>query len=429
MSNPSKEWSGFYAKSVSKRQLQLCSKFELDSTVCNSGGLSVDQADLMVENCVGVLNLPLAVCPNVLVNNTNYTVPMCIEEPSVVAAASSACKLVHEAGGFICSSTGNCMTAQIQLVDIDDVRKARQTIEENTTYIINMANEFCPSMVNRGGGVVSIAFESVVHPGWLVVLVNIDVCEAMGANIVNTVAEGISPLLVRLCGGHSRAALRIVTNLCVDRMTTSSFSIPFESLEWKGVPGQRVANLIVEAYDLAVSSPFRATTHNKGIMNAIDAVSIATGQDWRAIEAGAHAYACKNGSYQSLTTYDIDLKKKVLNASLTLPIAVGTKGGSIAAHPTYNLSSKLLGYPNSQTLAQVIVSMGLAQNFAALRALTVEGIQKGHMHLHARNIAVSAGVSVDMVPEVAQYMRLTGEITVSAARNYVDGAQRSPCRL
>lgn len=308
----------------------------------------------------------------------------------------------------------------MQIVDLPDVMTACQIVNKNRDTLISAANAFCASMQARGGGVIDIVPRVVekrtLSEAFLVVHIQMDVCESMGANVVNTVAEGVAPAIVELVGG--RAALRILSNMCLERRASSSFRIPFDALSWKGVHGATVAKLIVEAYEFAESDPFRAATHNKGIMNGIDAVAVATGQDWRAIEASAHSWACRNGYYGSITSYALD--GDALVGSIEMPIAVGVKGGALHTHPVYRFTMELLGGPSSADLAQIIVSVGLAQNFAALRALAVEGIQRGHMSLHARNIAVAAGAASDLVPEVATYMTRRNMVSLAVATEYLE---------
>eukprot|EP00455_Lapot_gusevi_P033789 TRINITY_DN3704_c0_g1_i9.p1 TRINITY_DN3704_c0_g1~~TRINITY_DN3704_c0_g1_i9.p1 ORF type:complete len:782 (-),score=188.15 TRINITY_DN3704_c0_g1_i9:97-2442(-) len=388
----------------------------------------------MVENCIGVASLPMGVAPYFVINGQHYLVPMCVEEPSVIAAASGAAKLIGAAGGFSAHSTRNIMTAQIQLCDIVEPTAAIQLIEDNKSNLIDIANSFCSSMKQRGGGVVDLyarhvmprRARSIQSQGFVVVYIDVDVCEAMGANIVNTVAEGLASSVEQMTGG--RAALRILTNLCTKRRTISSFRIPVEQLKWKGVTGRTVAERILEAYYFADDDPMRASTHNKGIMNGMDAVSVALGQDWRAIESGAHAWAARDGYYAPLTSYSIEEsvdgasgdKNAFLVGRIELPLSVGTRGGALQTHPMYQFTHSLLGNPDAATLAQIIASVGLAQNFAAIRALAIEGIQRGHMGLHARNIAVAAGVPHALVSEVAAYMVSRNKINAATAKEYLD---------
>ncbi|GMF11491.1 unnamed protein product [Phytophthora lilii] len=379
---------------------------------------------------------------------------MAVEEPSVVAAASSAAKLVAAAGGgFHTATSGNIMTSQIQLVGTEDIPAAIAAIEYNRERLLSIANTtLCPNMKKRGGGAVDIycrvvsqaarsaataaggsawytpcADELVVNASeaqtqFLVVHINVDVCEAMGANIVNTVAEGLSEEVSKIT--RSRVGLRILTNLCMQRRARAEFEIPLKKLGWKGVDGEDVATRIIEAYNFAAIDPYRAVTNNKGIMNGVDAVAVATGQDWRAIESAAHCYASRSGQYASLSHYEIGVSRdgsgtRVLRGSLEMPIAVGSKGGALMTHPGYTATHAILQQPTARNLSGIIVSVGLAQNFAAIRAIAVTGIQKGHMALHARNIAVAAGAPSELVSEVCSYMLLRKSINVETAKEYL----------
>lgn len=372
---------------------------------------------------------------------------MAIEEPSVVAAASSAAKIIGSAGGgFFTSTSGNIMTAQIQLIDTRDIPRAIEKIGENRQRLLHLANEkSCPSMYKRGGGAIDIYCRVVTQAdcasrsNWynpandeleirasssnvkfLVVHVDIDVCEAMGANVVNSVAEGLSDEVCAIT--ESSCGLRILTNFCTQRRARAAFEIPTAELGWKGVSGADVAHRIVEAYNFAAVDPFRAVTNNKGIMNGIDAVALATGQDWRAIEAGAHCYACRSGQYKSLSKYEIITRSDgidVLQGSLELPMAVGSKGGALQTHPGYAVTRAILGDPSARTLSGIITAVGLAQNFAAVRAIAVTGIQHGHMALHARNFAVVAGAPSQLVTEVCAYMLGRKSINLDTAKDYL----------
>lgn len=421
-------WSGFFRKPIEQRQEQIDRIFKecgaLD--VLSGNSLPLASADLMVENCIGTCSLPLGIVPILVLNHIHYIVPMCTEEPSVIAAASSSSKLIAKHGGFQGLSSANIMTGQIQVLDIpkEEVETAMALIQENQLDLIETANSFCQSMVKRGGGVCGIQCSVIAPYGdegdrWIIVYFDIDVCDAMGANIVNSVAEGLSPSIRSLIGG--RIGLQILTNLCIKRTTKVSFSVPIEELGWKGIEGIQVAKRIVEAWTLADLDPFRATTHNKGIMNGIDAVAIATGQDWRAIEASAHAFAASSGRYRSLSKYRIEENHFI--GELEIPISVGTKGGALATHPMYRFTHSMLDCSSAQELAQVIVAVGLAQNFSALRALSVEGIQKGHMQLHARNIAVAAGAPPHLVGNVVEFMQKRSEINVQTAMKYLQSLQ------
>jgi hydroxymethylglutaryl-CoA reductase len=391
---------------------------------------------------------------NFVIDGKSLSVPMAVEEPSVVAAASSAAKLVATAGGgFRTATSGNIMTSQIQLVGTEDMPAAIAAIECNRERLLSIANTtLCPNMKKRGGGAVDIycrvvsqaartAATAAAGNAWytacddelvvnasepqtqfLVVHIDVDVCEAMGANIVNTVAEGLSEEVSKIT--RSRVGLRILTNLCMQRRARSVFEIPLKKLGWKGVDGEDVASRIIEAYNFAAVDPYRAVTNNKGIMNGVDAVAVATGQDWRAIESAAHCYASRSGQYASLSHYEISVASdgsgtRVLRGSLEMPIAVGSKGGALMTHPGYTATHAILQQPSARNLSGIIVSVGLAQNFAAIRAIAVTGIQKGHMALHARNIAVAGGAPSELVSEVCSYMLLRKSINVETAKEYL----------
>lgn len=456
-------WSGFYNKTLPERHdvltLMYPRLFTSATTTTtttateNDRSIAVDDighlpekiANHMIENCIGVLGIPLGLGLNFTIDGKALPIPMAVEEPSVIAAASSAAKLVSSAaGGFHTLSTGNVMTAQIEQLNVPDLTIGIQNIQQKRQELIDYANTYlCSSMVKRGGGALDI-WCRVLDPkqltpmcSWyntttqnsivpstmdpiLVVHVEVDVCEAMGANIVNTVAEGLSEQITELTKG--RCGLRILTNLCAYRLTKSYFDIPIEKLAWKGSSGQHVAEKIVEACDFGIIDPFRACTNNKGILNGIDAVAVATGQDWRAIEAAAHCYASRSGQYKSLSSFQIVQQSdgtRVLHGCLELPLAVGTKGGALQSHPGYYTTHALLKKPSARQLAGILASVGLAQNFAALRALAITGIQKGHMALHARNIAIATGTPNELVVEVCAYMLGRNAIRADVAMEYL----------
>jgi degradative hydroxymethylglutaryl-CoA reductase len=346
---------------------------------------------------------------------------MAVEEPSIIAAVSASAKFIRSHGGFQGSSDGNLMIAQIQLLDMTDTAATAATIQTNKLSLIEAANGLCPRMVARGGGCRDIRTRELAPlPGvdetpMLIVHVVVDVCEAMGANVVNGIAEGLAPTIEELTG--SRAGLKILTNLADERCSRAQFRVPVEALAWKGVDGPTVAARLLEAYHLAERDPYRATTHNKGIMNGIDAVALATGQDWRAIEAGAHAWAARSGRYGSLTRYRIEGDEFV--GEIELPLALGTKGGAVQSHPVYRYALGLLGEPDPQSLGQIMASVGLAQNFAAIRALATEGISAGHMALHARNMAIAVGVPAARVGEAVAFMRQHQAISQEGARRFL----------
>ncbi|KAI8928751.1 hydroxymethylglutaryl-coenzyme A reductase-domain-containing protein [Entophlyctis helioformis] len=444
-----------------------------------------DVADNMIENCVGTLGVPIGLALNFVVDGDPLVVPMVIEEPSVVAAVSGAAKTLCSASvsglGFHShTSDRNVIYAQVQMLDIPDasIDRAIDAVRAESDTILRIANEFCASMQKRGGGAIAVSVRKIrrsrpvlvaasarsaaapeaqravgdpdpsLASYWLVVHVHIDVCDAMGANCASTVAEGVAPYLARITGG--RIGFRIVSNLATERIATGRFRVPTSRLAYKGVPGDQVAERIVEAYEWACDDPYRAITNNKGIMNGIDAVAVATGQDWRAIEASAHAWAAlgsrldaatsstanaardqPSSAYRPLARYWIeapspestpkpsDIREPMLCGELSLPICVGTSGGVLKTNPVYQYTLGMMGHPSSKRLAAILACVGLAQNFAALRALSTEGIQRGHMSLHARNIAIASGAPAHAIQECVAYMVERGRITTLAAQEYL----------
>ena len=355
--------------------------------------LDLASADKMVENVVGVIGLPLGLGMNLIVNGQGYVVPMAVEEPSVIAALGSASKLIGEHGGFMAEATDPVLIGQIQIVDLPDIEAAKSALVERRQEILNLANSFHPNMVARGGGARDI--ELHVHPlrssgkTTLVVHLLVDTRDAMGANLTNGMCEGVAPLIESITGGQ--VFLRILSNLTDRSLARARCTIPHSALGGNDYTGEQVRDGIVIAADFAAADPYRAATHNKGIMNGIDPVAIATGNDWRAIEAGAHAFAARGDRYTSLTEWRTD-KEGNLCGSIEVPIKVGTVGAPLESNPTAALNMRLLGVESATQLARVMASVGLAQNFAALRALATEGIQKGHMTLHARSVVTAAGV-------------------------------------
>jgi len=367
-------------------------------------GLDGAQADQMIENVVGVFGLPLGIATNFLINDRDYLIPMAVEEPSVVAGASLAARLVRDGGGFRTSSDDPWMIGQIQVLDVADPWSARFELLAAKERILALANEQDPIIVKLGGGAreleVRVIEASPVGP-MLVVHLLYDARDAMGANTVNTALEAVAPLVAQISGG--RTLLRILSNLADRRLARAKGMVPVSSLAHGDFSGAQVARGIVEAWAFAAADPYRAATHNKGIMNGIDAVVIATGNDWRAIEAGAHAYAARGGRYAPLSTWQLDGDGNLVG-TLELPMAVGVIGGATRVHPAAKVALKLLGAKTARELAEVIAAVGLAQNLAALRALASEGIQSGHMKLHARQVAIAAGASGEMVDRVVQVM-------------------------
>jgi len=345
-------------------------------------GLDIETANRMIENAVCVFGLPLGVAANHLINGRDYLVPMVTEEPSVVAAASNAARLVREGGGFTADADPPLMIGQIQVIDVPNLTMAVSRLCEETPRLLEIARRMQPRMVARGGGAREIEVEPTAD-GSLGVHVIADVGDAMGANAINTLVEGLAPHVTAITGGVVN--LRILSNLTDRRLARAKAAIPFEHLAVEGMTGETVARRIESASTFAAASPHRAATHNKGVMNGIDSVAIATGNDFRAIEAGAHAYAARNGRYGPLAVWKIEGDRLV--GTLELPLAVGTVGDRIRLNPLAELSLRVLAIESARELAGVIAAVGLGQNFAALRALATEGIQRGHMELHGRGVA------------------------------------------
>jgi len=382
--------------------------------------LDLEAADKMIENVVGVMGLPLGLGMNLRVNDKQYIVPMAVEEPSVLAALSSASKLVGQCGGFETEATDPILIGQIQVVRVPDLDQAKRALTERRQEVVNLANSLHPNMVARGGGAQDI--ELFVHPlpssgkPMLVVHLLVNTCDAMGANLVNGMCEGVAPLIESITGGE--VFLRILSNLTDRALVRARCKIPVESLVGRGYSGEEARDGIIMAGEFAEVDPYRAATHNKGIMNGIDPVAIATGNDWRAIEAGAHAFAARSGRYTSLTKWSAD-ENGNLCGSLEMPIKVGTVGTAVESNPTAALNLRLLGVESAIELAQVMGAVGLAQNFAAIRALATEGIQKGHMTLHARSVVTAAGSPPEIFDEVLDRLILSGEIKVWKAQEIV----------
>jgi len=392
---------------------------EAERAVLAGQGLTPSQADLMIENVVGTYALPLGIAVNFLVNGRDYLVPMTVEEPSVLAAISHAAKLIRAGGGFQAESTEPVMIGQIQVLDVPDLEAARLAVLAHSAELMARADACSDSIVAYGGGARGIEarpFPDTPVGPMLIVHLLFDSRDAMGANTVNTAAEAIAPRLAELTGG--RTNLRILSNLADRRTATARCTVPAAELTLPDIPGGDVARLIAEANAFAVVDPYRAATHNKGIMNGIDAVCIATGNDWRAIEAGAHSYAARNGRYAALTDWHVDGNGD-LYGEITLPMAVGTVGGATKVHPTARVALKVLGIQSAGELAQLMACVGLAQNLAAIRALSTHGIQKGHMRLHARQVALAAGAGEAEVQAIADRLVAEGNIRVERARELI----------
>ncbi|MDR7868473.1 MAG: hydroxymethylglutaryl-CoA reductase, degradative [Sporomusaceae bacterium] len=373
-------------------------------------GLALESAAKMVENVVAKMELPFGIAANFLINGKEYFVPMCTEEPSVIAAASHAAKLTVSRGGFKTSNSGPVMIAQIQAVNIKDPFQAKLAILENKDEIIARANAMDPVLIKFGGGCRDVevrVLDSDLGPMVITHLI-VDTRDAMGANAVNTMAEGLAPFIEKITGG--RVFLRILSNLAVRRLARARCTIAKEELG-----GEEIVDAIRFAYCFAKADPFRAATHNKGIMNGITAAVLATGNDTRAIEAGCHAYAAKDGSYTSMSVWEKDANGDLVG-SLECPMAVGIIGGATATHPLAKLAVRILGIKNAVELAEIIVATGLAQNLAAIRVLATEGVQRGHMALHARNIAINAGVPAELVDQVAAVMAKEHKVNVVRAQ-------------
>jgi hydroxymethylglutaryl-CoA reductase len=407
----------FYKKTIEER-LSIVADFagltqEEVALLKNFGNLDPKIASSMIENVIGAMSYPFAVAVNFLINGRDYLVPMVLEEASVVAAASNAARVMRRDGGIKSKATQPVMIGQIQVVGVKDPWHKRMVVLEHKDEIIQRANEVDPVLVKFGGGARDVEARVVEGPRgpMLVVHLLVDVRDAMGANAVNTMAEKVAPIIERLTGG--RVLLRIISNLADRRLVRSWVKVYKED-----IGGEEVVDAIVEAWAFAAADPYRAATHNKGIMNGVIAVALATAQDHRAIEAGAHAYAARTGKYLPLSTWEKDRDGNLVG-SLEMPMAVGTIGGATKVHPVAKVALKILGVKTATELAEVMGAVGLAQNFAALRALATEGIQRGHMRLHARNLAIMAGATGDIVDRVVEIMVSENKINFAYAQELV----------
>lgn len=416
--NKTSLFPGFYKLSPSER-LQFVKEFaglddEETALIQNTGSLSLDLADRMIENVIGAIPIPLGVAVNFLINNRDYIIPMAIEEPSVVAAASYAAKMARQGGGFHASSTPPVMIGQVQTVKVRDPYGAKVRILEVKDEILKKANEKDPVLVSLGGGAKDLDVKVInTSLGPMVITeLYVDCRDAMGANAVNTMCEAIAPLIERVTGG--KVYLRIISNLAVKRLARAWCIVPKEA-----VGGEEVVDGIISASAFAAADPYRAATHNKGILNGIIAVALATCNDHRAIEAGAHAYAARSGQYTTLSTWEKN-ENGDLVGSIELPMAVGIVGGATRSHPIARICLKILGVKTANELAEVMAAVGLAQNLAALRALAHEGIQRGHMSLHARNIAIAAGATGDLIDLIAEKMVEEGKIRIDVAKELIE---------
>ena len=406
--------SGFYKLSLEERQQQLAelSKLNIEETELleNLGYLSRDQIDTFIENVVGSYQLPMGVALNFKVNGKDYIIPMVIEEPSVVAAASNMAKVARKLGGFHSEEVKSIMISQIQLTNIRDINDAKEKLQRNKDKILELANEQDPYLNKLGGGAINLEIREIDTRKGKMVIVHllVDVLDAMGANVVNTMAEAISPYIETLCG--AKIYLRIVSNLATQRVAKCKAVFDKELLG-----GEEIVEGILNAYEFALADPYRATTHNKGIMNGIVALALATGNDTRALEAGAHSYASLEGRYKPLTNFELDSEGNLVG-KIELPLAFGIIGGITQSHPMARLALKILNVESANELSQIAAAVGLAQNVGALRALAAEGIQKGHMTLHSRNIAKLAGVPDNLVEEVARKIVEDHKIRVDYAK-------------
>lgn len=407
---------GFYKMKMAERLRRLADALDDGDlgALGESATLPLANADAMIENAVGVLGLPVGVGLNFLINGEDVLIPMAVEEPSVIAAVSLAAKIAREGGGFRVDADEPRMIGQVQVTELANPEAARAAILREKEQILAAANALHPAMKARGGGAKDVEVRLLQVGSELQAIVHliVDTQDAMGANLINTMCEGVARLVERISGGRVR--LRILSNLADLRLARASCRIPFEALSDFGFAGAEVAHGIAEASRFADADPYRACTHNKGVMNGVDAVALATGNDWRAIEAGAHAYCARNGRYEPLTKWWVS--EGALHGSIELPIQVGTVGGAVKANPLIPVLLRMMGNPGAQRLAGIMAAVGLAQNMAALRALGSVGIQKGHMALHARNLAVSAGAKGSAVEEVARALIAAGEIKLHRAQ-------------
>jgi len=418
MKTKTSQLPGFY-KLNPKERVQLVKEFadltdEEVETLQSTGSLDLDLANRMIENVVGAFPVPLGIAVNFLINKRDYLIPMAIEEPSVVAAASYAAKMVREGGGFLASGTAQVMIGQIQAVRIKDPHGAKMAIYGAKEEILKKANEQDPMLVSVGGGAKDLKVKVInAQTGPMVITeLQVDVRDIMGANAVNTMAEAVAPIIERITHGH--VYLRIISNLATERLARAWCTVPKEA-----VGGEEVVDGIVEAYAFAAADPYRAATHNKGILNGIIGVVMATCNDHRAIEAGAHAYAARKGVYSSLSTWEKNEDGDLVGA-IELPMAIGVVGGATRVHPIAKIALKILGVKTASEFGEVLAAVGLAQNLGALRALSHEGIQRGHMRLHARNFAISAGATGGLVDLIVERMIEERKIRLDRAKELVE---------
>jgi len=409
----------FYQLSVEERRRRLAEVLDLSpadvEALTAPDALPLDVADIMIENAVGTFALPFGVALNFQVNGRDHVIPMVVEEPSVIAAASNAALVARAGGGFAAEADPGAMIGQIQLVDVPDPGAAVERLGAARARLLAAAEELTPGLCRRGAGPRDVEVRLVrTSKGETMVVVHVllDTGDAMGANAVNSLVEGIAPLVAEIAGGT--ACLRILSNLADRRLARAAVRIPIGALERDGMNGADVAERMLWAYEFAANDPYRAATHNKGIMNGIDALAIATGNDWRAIEAGAHAYAARSGGYRSLSHWEMHAGHLV--GTLELPMAVSTVGPLVQSHPRVRLALRLLNVGGARELAGIMAAVGLASNLGAMRALATEGIQKGHMALHARAVSHAAGARGAEAEELRQRLLAAGEVKIDRAR-------------
>lgn len=410
----------YFQMSIEERQTALATSLSLDKDQINlltnvEDGLPLSIADKMIENVIGTFQLPFGVATNFIINGKDVLIPMAVEEPSVVAAASNMARIARNSGGFSTGYQASIMIGQMHVINIPDIEKALEKITVAKSELIEKANSYDKTLVSLGGGVNDIQLR-VLELGnsekVLAIHLLVDVLDAMGANAVNTMAERLTADIEKLTDGT--VLLRILSNLADQRLATAKVSIPFEHLDTDDFSGSEVAHRMVIANEIALADPYRAATHNKGIMNGIDPVLIATGNDWRAIESGVHAFATKDGQYRALTKWHTD--ENALHGELTLPMAVGIIGGATKIHPMARLSLEIMDIHSAADLAQLVVAVGLAQNMGAIRALATEGIQRGHMTLHARNIASQVGRNAEEIEWLEQKMIEQKDVRIDTAK-------------
>lgn len=413
----------FYKKTLEERQAILAEYANLNEEeqafLASTGALSFDKANHMIENTVGIYSLPLGLGMNMLLNDKKYIVPMAMEEPSVVAAQSSGAKLIAQNGGITSTATDRKMIGQIELITVPDVEAAEEKVIANREKLIAIANNAHPSLLKRGGGAMDLQVritKTASGETLFIVHLLVDTQEAMGANMVNTMVETLAPELEILTGGV--ANMRILSNLVDDATATATCRLSPESLATKTQSGEWVRDRIIAAYEFADADIYRAATHNKGIMNGIDAVIMAFGNDWRAVEAASHAYTARTGSYKPMSKWSKDADGYLIG-ELTLPMPVAFVGGSIAIHPIASLSKKIARVESAKELAMLVCAVGLTQNLAALKALVTEGIQRGHMSLQAKSLAMTAGAEANEIEQVAQFLQETKQLNVMAAKKYI----------